>query len=238
MLTLAYVHRSDEADQLVAAFATDDDRRASERYLRLSRRRQALTSRALLRSTLAELFGPSAGSWELGYCGDGKPTVKTGDGREGVQISISHSRDLVACAVTDIGPIGIDVEHLETGRPFTKIAATAFGDQEGHAAAAGGPSAFYKIWTLREALAKASGLGFPHEARRTDLFGGAPTGEIWRSHVAEEHWAFYHQELLGSYALSVALKSGVSVLAETELAKACALLARPVRSTTDELYRG
>lgn len=238
MLTLAYVHLSDEADQLVGKFATDDDRRASERYLRLSRRRQALTSRALLRSRLAELFGPSAGFWEIGYRGDGKPTVKTGDGCEGVQISISHSGDLVACAVTNIGPIGIDVEYLAAGRSFTKIAATAFGDQEGHAVATGGASTFYKIWTLREALAKASGFGFPHEVRRTDLFGRTPTGEIWRSQVAEEHWAFYHQELLRSYALSVALQSGVSVLAKTELAKACALLARPVRSTTDELYRG
>lgn len=226
------MHRSDEADRLIAAFATSDDRRASERYSRLSRRRQTLTSRALLRSLLAELFGPAARSWELCYH-DGKPSVKADDGREAVQISISHSRDLVACAVTDIGPIGIDVEYRASGRPFTKIAMTAFGDGERDAAAADGAATFYKIWTLREALAKASGLGFPHPGDRTDLFSAVPTGEIWCNVFEREHWVFYYQDLLTSYAFSVALKSSLFLLARNELAKACALLVQRMPTAAD-----
>jgi 4'-phosphopantetheinyl transferase len=224
VLTVAFVHRPDEADRLIASFATSDDRRACERYSRFGRKRQALTARALVRSLLAELFGRRAKSWKICYHTSGKPVVKAGAGHEPVQISVSHSRDLVACAVTDIGAIGIDVEFCASYRPFKKIAATAFGDGERTAAERDDESTFYKIWTLREALAKASGVGLQHVAGRSDLFAAAPTGEVWCTVVEQERWIFYHQRLLAVYAFSVALNSGSSLLARKELANGCALL--------------
>lgn len=221
MLTVACVHRPDEADQLVATFATSDDRRAGERFTRRHRRHQTLTSRALLRSVLAQAFGGPAESWELCYHADGKPAVRDKNGQEAVQISISHSRDVVACAITDIGPIGIDVECCAPERPFKKIAGATFGDAERYAVDKEGMGTFYKIWTLREALAKAADLELLPLAARNDLFAGAPAGEAWSRTVEQERWIFYYQEILTTYAFSVALKSA-SPNSGAELGDACA----------------
>jgi 4'-phosphopantetheinyl transferase len=208
MLAVACVHRPDDADQIIASFATAEDRRACERYSRSSRRRQSLTSRALLRALLGRLFGPAAQPWTIYYNSDNKPFVTAATGREPVQVSMAHSRELVACAVTDIGPIGIDVEYCAPRPRMKGIAASSFGNAEQAAVDQQGAAAFYRIWTLREAMAKATGLGLFDTAGRSDLFAAAPAGKAWSTTLEGRRWTFFYQRLLRRYAFSVALKWG------------------------------
>ena len=51
--------------------------------------------------------------------------------------------------------IGVDIERLKPGRPFADLARMAFGPMENAEVARSGEPAFYRIWTAREALAKA-----------------------------------------------------------------------------------
>jgi 4'-phosphopantetheinyl transferase len=206
MLAVACVHRPDDADRIIAAFATAEDQRACERYTRPSRRRQSLASRALLRASLVRLFGEPARSWTICANSHNKPLVRTTTGREPAQVSVAHSRTLVACAITDIGPIGIDVEYCVPRRRIEAIAGATFGFSERAAVDREGVGGFYKIWTLREAMAKASGLGIVKMAAQRDLFAVAPVGKPWTTTIGRECWTFYHQRLLRKYALSLALK--------------------------------
>lgn len=73
----------------------------------------------------------------------------------GLTASVSHSGDLVAVALTDTGWVGIDVERLrEVPR---SLAARVLSDHEQGLVT--DEPAFFAIWTIKEALVKASGRG-------------------------------------------------------------------------------
>jgi 4'-phosphopantetheinyl transferase len=72
----------------------------------------------------------------------------------GLHVSVSHSGDLVALALTDVAPIGVDVEVL-TGRDVAGLARSVVGPGEPIAAARD----FYTYWCRKEAIVKATGDG-------------------------------------------------------------------------------
>jgi 4'-phosphopantetheinyl transferase len=69
-------------------------------------------------------------------------------------LSVSHSGDLVAVAVSPYGPVGVDVEE-DSGRIGDDIARHLLAPGE----AAGGSSGLLAYWTRKEALLKATGDG-------------------------------------------------------------------------------
>jgi phosphopantetheinyl transferase len=95
----------------------------------------------------------------------GKPIVR---GAPTMHISIAHSRNVVTAAASAIGPVGIDIEYRNPDRDLSRLARAAFGPAECQAVAAHGVSAFYRIWTLREAISKATGDGMALVADRID----------------------------------------------------------------------
>jgi hypothetical protein len=68
------------------------------------------------------------------------------------------------------------------------IAAAAFGPAEARRVAADGAPGFYRIWTLKEAMAKASGAGIAEVADRTDRVPDGPPQGIWRANVGVTPW--------------------------------------------------
>ena len=95
----------------------------------------------------------------------GKPIVR---GAPMMHISIAHTRNVVAAAASAIGPVGIDIEYRNPDRDLGRLALAAFGPAECQAVAVHGVSAFYRIWTLREAISKATGDGMALVADRID----------------------------------------------------------------------
>jgi 4'-phosphopantetheinyl transferase len=145
-----------------------EDVAAAERYRLPRRRTQALRARTLLRTALAETYGTPPAAWRLEAGPHGAPVAAVGNGIR-CAVSLAHSKDVVACAFGESGPIGIDVERVDTSRAIDGIAQAAFGPGERAAAARGGAEEFYRIWTLREAYAKATGRGFPGLVDAIDL---------------------------------------------------------------------
>jgi len=112
--------------------------------------------------------------------------------------------------ITDLGQIGIDVERLATKRSISEISAYAFGPREQCAVKTGGSLAFYRIWTLREALAKAKGVGFELITNGRDYFPEAPSSGTWQTTIDGSAWLFSTVELAGRgywASLAVALPS-------------------------------
>jgi hypothetical protein len=101
--------------------------------------------------------------------------------------------------------IGIDIEVYNSRRDFTRIAAAAFGPEEQMAVAREGASAFYRIWTLREAMAKASGAGIAEVADRTDRVGKSPKEGAWRQRVGTTYWWLAHGAPVSGLSFAVAL---------------------------------
>lgn len=85
------------------------------------------------------------------------PPRVTGPDNSVIHFSISHSRSLLAVAVSRSGPIGVDIEQVRQ-REFRALAQQWFHPEEAAALKPLEPQqlalAFYRLWTLKEAALK------------------------------------------------------------------------------------
>ena len=167
-------------------------------------RRRSLLARAMLRRMLVRVTGIPLG-WMFDAEPSGRPIARNASCRRIPSISLSHSDGWVAVAVSNAGPIGIDIEVHRPRRSFNQVAAAAFGpDEQGLVAAEGAP-AFYRIWTLKEAMAKASGAGLAEVADRIDRAASGPKEGVWRANVGGTPWWLAHARPLMSVSLALAI---------------------------------
>ena len=170
---------------------------------RVKRPNQSAAARYLLNAML-ERERLNARSLRLVHSDDGRPRLYRGDQLSPIDVSLSHSRAIAACAISDMGLIGIDVEFCAE-RPFEAIAAAAFGPEERRMVAREGIGAFYRIWTLREALAKAAIGGTSRLTDGRDYFGETPSADIWHSTIDNQSWVFWNGVIAEDYAIAVAI---------------------------------
>ena len=70
-------------------------------------------------------------------------------------ISHSHGQLLLAISMSPLAQLGVDLEHCSTRRSLSKLANRYYHKQELQACAQMPERSLYRIWTLKEALAKA-----------------------------------------------------------------------------------
>lgn len=111
--------------------------------------------RLMLKKALNALNLPEKCLNEIIYNKEKKPLLKE------ISFSISHSKDLVACAFSQTGNVGLDVEfpraiqrdhfrHCFNDQEWALIQQ----DESMHT--------FYQFWTQKEAILKANGVGLAH----------------------------------------------------------------------------
>lgn len=118
------------------------------------RRRMAFGEK-LLRELICETYDIGEGDVLIKNLPSGKPVAEI-KGKEAF-VSITHSGDFVACALSDT-PVGIDLEVKREYKP-TVYKALNEAEREFIAKSKDETSAFYKIWTAKEAYVKLSGVG-------------------------------------------------------------------------------
>ena len=126
----------------------------AEEFSSPSRQQEYLCGRAMLRTVLQEFTGEPASSHEIATNGNGKPFCV-----HGPAVSIAHSGDVVVCAVTDQGQIGVDVEIPDRRRDTMRIAKEYFAADESRWLSSQPADRFYMLWVLKEAWLKAKGTG-------------------------------------------------------------------------------
>lgn len=124
-------------------------------------RRRFIAGRALLRTAAAGYLGlPPRRLKVVAHCPDcsrnhGKPELPG----TGLQVSVSHSGDRVAVAVTLAGAVGIDVEEISTSVSPAELLPRLVGPSEPRTPAHTTASGFHRMWTRKEAVLKATGHG-------------------------------------------------------------------------------
>ncbi|MEL7163629.1 MAG: hypothetical protein AAFN92_22920 [Bacteroidota bacterium] len=120
---LYHVHYEDRADIIAALesyrelFPPAIQRRWSA-YLSSPDRRKSIVSKVLLYMALMHEFpGAVPGKYPLRYDAKGRPFITS---KEQFDFNISHSRDLIACAISFRGRLGLDVHHRAERRNFEK----------------------------------------------------------------------------------------------------------------------
>jgi len=122
------------------------------------------TGSALIRLAVARYLGTAPADVAIDrscvHCDrpHGKPRVGGG-----LEVSVSHSGDLVALAVTRGHAVGVDVEQGRSTVDYRELAATVLAPIEAEwlATVDDGalPAAFLRYWTRKEAIVKATGEG-------------------------------------------------------------------------------
>ena len=159
MLPVVYAVRIPPAIDLRDAFEWlgAEDAARSARIASATRRAQFVTGRWLLRHAADELIG--AGRYALRTV-DERPVLSHVDGAPAAA-SLSHSGDQVLCAVGRTRALGVDIERVRPRADWSGLAEWTLHAKEKDRIEASGRrwQAFYEAWTLKEALAKALGVG-------------------------------------------------------------------------------
>lgn len=145
-------HLLDRAEQDRARqFKTSDDRRAY------------VLAHALRRAALARVLAVEPDDVVVSHAANGRPLLAAAANRPEIFFSHSRSREMVVCAVTRAGPVGIDVEPVDiVAADFDLLAPyMVLPDAQRRQAELGSdPSAqFFFYWTALEAFWKAAGTG-------------------------------------------------------------------------------
>ncbi len=150
-----------EQEQRAACLTADELGRAA-RFRRSIDQRRYVAHRSALREILGVYMGLEARQVELYRDRLGKPHL-AGEAGTGWQFSVSHSGGIGLIAVRRGRQVGVDVEHVIPGFDWREVAALALSERERRGLdslpADKQCEAFFAIWTRKEALAKAVGLG-------------------------------------------------------------------------------
>jgi 4'-phosphopantetheinyl transferase len=169
------------------------------------RARVTMLARALLSNMLADIWDIPPHEAEIRSERSGRPYLAAKGVHRLPFISLSHSRGWVACAATEVGPVGIDIERQRPGRDHGGISAVAFGPLERARVTGAGVGAFYRIWTLREAIAKASGQGLALATDGRDRAHDGPDQGEWVTTLDGSRWALSHRFMEDDVNLATAV---------------------------------
>jgi phosphopantetheinyl transferase len=182
-----YADRRQLPDEIVDTLVTAEDRRRVSAEMHARRRSEYLAGRALLRHALARHTGRDSASLSIRVTTDGKPECV-----DGPAISLSHSGDLVCCAIGERGSVGIDVEAGPRGNPIAELAQRYFTPAEAQWVDVEPQQRFRMLWVLKEAYLKALGVGLaggigtlecriepPRITTRVARGGEAPRLALW-----------------------------------------------------------
>jgi len=160
-----------------------------------------ITGRAALRcilTTFEDHDVPEA-TWRFSNLANGKPCIRAPK-TSIASFNLSYANSLIAIAVSKAVEVGIDVE-MEHAIPDDEIPWHLFSKDEQHllktTPKAGFSNAFFRLWTLKEAIAKQTGQGFAtefSEINTLDLSVVEKVSEL--DHVTKAEALLFHTRLM------------------------------------------
>ncbi|MFJ5726182.1 4'-phosphopantetheinyl transferase family protein [Streptomyces sp. NPDC093149] len=163
-----------------------------------------VASRLATKFTAAAALGTRPAELDLAYKIGGRPYLR---GLDQIDVSLTHTDDLIAVGISRNGRIGVDAEPADRHMSFELLQSHVCTPAE-RAGLAALPEAeqtaeLLRLWTLKEAYTKALGqglrLGFTE-------FGFGTAGLLTPdgTPAARDEWAFTTHRVLGRYLVSVA----------------------------------
>ena len=180
-------------------FLNEWERERWGRYIPGPPRRRFALNRAALRAILCETLNCDNDELEFGWVERGKPRAYVDGVLAPLHFNVSHSGDNGMLAISPDYQVGIDIEEVTQRFRFDAIMESTFSQAEQAAVSTTDtdfePRAFFEIWTLKEAIIKATGVGLAADLQCIEtpaaMRGGAATGQVrlpefpnvcWRLH--------------------------------------------------------
>lgn len=149
--------------------------------------RRFLAARRVVRAMFSKFSGIPSEKIGLDLDADGKPFLDGG----GYQFSVAHSGKMVAVAVAR-SQIGVDLE-IEREVDVLALAQRFFSPEEASILRRNpDPALFFRLWTCREAAAKADGRGLAKLLGQTRVAEKANTAGGINVTIGDESWIACH----------------------------------------------
>lgn len=128
--------------------------------------------RQALRRLLGAYLDRPPGSVALAVGDHGKPRLAGNSGRD-LRFSVSHADEVALLAFSNGFSVGVDLDDLERGRHWRRLAPRCLSERErtelAKMAPARCPEAFMRAWIRKEAYTKALGDGFSYGFREVTV---------------------------------------------------------------------
>jgi 4'-phosphopantetheinyl transferase len=149
------------------------EREQYEQFATARMREGYLAARVLCRATLSLYTGVDPSQWRFGVGLHGKPVLVEPEDLRSLRFNLTHTDDLVVCAVTRAGEVGVDAEKTSCAVD-DRLVARHFLSSRQEARLASLPSyertqRFFEQWVLKEAYVKATGCGLAHAPERLTI---------------------------------------------------------------------
>ena len=151
-----YVSDSRHLISRAAELMNDAEKVRAGNYLSAFNSVRFSISRITLRLLLGQYSGIEPSLVVFGKQPGHKPFLQNPEGKH-LRYNISHSGDLLLIAIA-CSEVGIDLEHIDPGFSFEEVLPVCFSATESAYIQMSRPL-FYKLWTRKEALRKATGMG-------------------------------------------------------------------------------
>ncbi|MDT8368394.1 MAG: 4'-phosphopantetheinyl transferase superfamily protein [Longimicrobiales bacterium] len=159
--------------QRLHRFLATGERARAERFHDSRDARRYVVGRATLRSVLARYLVCAPVEVVIATEASGRPIVPSACRHGPLFFNVTHAGDLALVAVTGIAPIGVDVEEIHEIAEMERLADRFFSPEESRALRElpGDlrTAAFFRCWTRKEAVLKATGEGLAGDLGRFEV---------------------------------------------------------------------
>lgn len=220
-----------------AAMLTAAEQERASRFHHPDDRAAWTAAHGLLRLALSERYPAVApADWEFGREPTGRPVLRRHGVTPDFRFSLSHCRQMVACAVAEGMHIGVDVEPLSRAVSPEVVQRYATHSERSHWAALDAHARtrmFLKHWTLKEAYLKARGDGISGAALQRAGFDLGPPIRLvvtppWSD--TPDAWAFASWMLDGCHVAAAARHDGVPIAFRCQAPTPADVAGEPARS--------
>jgi 4'-phosphopantetheinyl transferase len=157
--------RDGHLDEFMARLS-EDERRRCLRYRRQAERIRYAGTRAFLKERLAEHLRIANEDIELTIDACGKPRLVL-DGAP--HFNLSYAGDCALIALSDRHPVGVDIEAVNATLDTAAVAAALTPDELQCCCGGSDTQNFFRIWSGKEAVLKALGVGIAEHLRAASL---------------------------------------------------------------------
>ncbi len=156
------ISQTDESDYIKWFAAMSEERKETVRKLAVPQKQKLkIAADYLCRKAISEFCGISPEQIQFSVAEFGKPYINGID----AHFSISHSGDMVVCAVSD-KETGIDIEKIRKTNPRSS---QKFASESEEKYISSHENGLFEIWTLKEAYFKCIGTGLGSDIKNVSF---------------------------------------------------------------------
>ncbi len=171
----ADLHCAPEQSAACAALLSPDEAARADGYRFAKDRCRFIAARGFLRTLLGLYLHQLPQSLRFHYGPCGKPALAPETSQNALHFNLSHAEDLALIAVTGVAGVGVDIERIDAYPQ--EVAERFFARSEldwlHEAPEPDRSERFFQLWTRKEAVLKAQGVGLSGGLAACELPGAA-----------------------------------------------------------------